>query len=528
MALNSDHWRLDGIVILFLFLLNLLLFGETLSHPFMMDDQQILTKNVQPLSLSSIADSFNPAQRSEVFYRPVSDIFRLVIYHLTGGDAAGYRLINIILFTFLLGVIYLFTRRIFQDRYFALVSVALFAVHPINGFYVNYITCHEVLLVGLLLFLSLNFHVSFLRTNRSGWLVGSIVAYLLALGMQEMSASFPVYIFLVAMYVTKSWVQGIKKGLVYFWVTVIWIVVHKMSSTGVDISGMIAQGISLMGLNPANYLPSLLHLVSWYLSQLILPAQVLFMKSFWPVENFGWYFNVVAVLIVVAVCWTIKTLRPLQLKWALLWFVVGFIPLSVASLVYPAEGMVIEPHWFLVSSCGFFWSAAYLILAWQKCINRPIGAAVVIGVVLMLTCYTKMYNQLWRSQRSYCAYWISLQPDHQLPNFWLGMDYLKNGKLSSAEYFFKRSLTGWYIDWEVFINLGVIALRQGQWDQADIWNRKALSINPGSSEAYNNLGLAALKRGNPDQARDFFLKSSQLDPGNRQANENLLQLNAER
>ena len=497
MAQNLSNIRRDVIVFLAIFVICLCAFGETLSHPFMMDDKVVLGQGARGLSVESVVACFNPQHGALVYYRPVANLAHLLLYHWSAGQAFYYRLANIFLFTVLLGVVYFFTRRLFKDKRAALLTVLFFCLHPINGFYVNYITCHAVLLWGILMFAALYTHLCFIDGNRRiAWLWVSVFLYFGALGTQEMSVVLPMYIFLLNLFRQASWAEAFKRSLPYVVLTVVWIVLRIMFfSSGHNVLGMIAHGAGWMGLHAGNYFPSLLILIGWYIQQLIVPTQVLFMKSFGPVHGNECLINAVVVLILGVVVFVIRGIPSRLVKWSSIWLLAGFLPLGYAALIYPAQGLTIEPHWMMVGSLGFFWIVALLAVEWQKHVRYFVWVIAFLLVVTTLAMYTKTYNALWRSQKSYCEYWLSIEPWHQLPNFWLGYDYAQKGNLPLAKYFFKRSLTGWYIDWEVFVNLGVIARREGKLDEALQWDRKALALNPTFTEALHDLNVLAAIRG---------------------------------
>ena len=46
----------------------------------------------------------------------------------------------------------------------------------------------------------------------------------------------------------------------------------------------------------------------------------------------------------------------------LVWILIGFVPVYLAAFRVPDVGALIEPHWFIFSSIGFFILAAYCFL----------------------------------------------------------------------------------------------------------------------------------------------------------------------
>lgn len=70
-------------------------------------------------------------------------------------------------------------------------------------------------------------------------------------------------------------------------------------------------------------------------------------------------------------------------------------------------------------------------------------------------------------------------------------------------------------------NLGILTLRAGDPAAATTHFQRALALNGRYSEAHNNLGVAFLQLGQPAAARAAFSEAVRNDPGNAQARKNL-------
>ena len=284
---------------------------------------------------------------------------------------------------------------------------------------------------------------------------------------------------------------------------------------------MIKIGTKTLGLNLENYLATAGVLVVWYLKQLVWPTQLLLIKTIPIVPSSVEMINVGLTAAALALVVFVFASRNRTAKFLVLWLTIGMAPFLGASLIYPFEGLTIEPNWFMVGSLSFFWGVALTVRHVLQRQDRMIIISVVLGALVTAGVYTQKYNRIWSSQRSYCQYWLSLQPSQQIANFWLAMDYLNTNEYSLAKQHFKRALNGSYLDWEVFVNLGVIALLEDDLNGAIEWSQKALRVNPRSAEALCNLGAAAWRSGRVAEAEDLFQRAAVADPSFTKARESL-------
>jgi tetratricopeptide (TPR) repeat protein len=284
---------------------------------------------------------------------------------------------------------------------------------------------------------------------------------------------------------------------------------------------MMAAGASALGLGPDNYLPTMVVLIGWYFKQLLWPSQVLLAKMIQPIQGnlFAWNVGIIVFIAVSGV--VLLRSNNQRLRLLVFWFLVGLAPLSLACLIYPSEGILIEPHWFMIGSLSFYWGAAWIFQTIRHKSGFLASVIIFIMVLVVTAVYTQKYNYLWRNQRSYCLYWLSLEPQQQLPNFWLATDYLNTNELPLARAYFMRALTNSSIDWEVYVNLGTISYKEGKLQEAISWNQKALMLNPKSADAFNNLGIVAWEQKDGVAAREFFKKAIAADPSFYKAADNL-------
>ena len=189
---------------------------------------------------------------------------------------------------------------------------------------------------------------------------------------------------------------------------------------------------------------------------------------------------------------------------ALIWFLSGFIPVFWLAPIYPENGFTLEPHWFFFSSIGFFlWFGIFFTYFFRF---NPRLKIIFFVLICGLSFMTRTYNTIWKTQKSYCSYWISIAKDFHFPNFWLGESFFKESKFKEAEFYFKKALVNGYIDWQVFTYLGDINLKTGEMNEAEKYYLKAIDLNPRNKYSYTMLHSIYLFLGDEKKAREILSK----------------------
>ena len=158
------------------------------------------------------------------YYRPMAYVITLLSYSFFGENPFGYHALNLFLFALMCFTVYIFIDLFFKDKILGLVTSILFALHPINVFYVNYITSGIHSLRFICMFLSVIF---FLKG-----LPGGLVFFVAALLCHEASMVLPCYIIAAGFYFKKlSLKEAAYKSwpywLVHFIIFIVQVFLHQ-------------------------------------------------------------------------------------------------------------------------------------------------------------------------------------------------------------------------------------------------------------------------------------------------------------
>ena len=507
-----SRWQINFIIVLFFVCLTFITYSNSLSSQFMMDDRGVLFDQTNTPGIHQIGDVFNFNQASAIYYRPVSAAFRSIANFFLPHNPFYYHILNIILFSSHCSLIFFLLKLLFKEYFIPFTTSVLYGVHPIHAIAVNYITAHEVILLGIFLDLSTIFFIFYIdKTRENLFLILSLLCFVAGLFTQEIAIVFPLILLLITfqlkMHTAKS---TLKATWPYCLIAVFYIIfrVFVVQNTHNVIHMMIdyAQSSHINGLI---YFQTIAELIFWYLKKLVLPQDIVLIWSLKPVpQGTYWAVPILAILIPAMFITFRKRWKGNACLFSLLWLMIGFLPLAGISLIYPGGGFSIEPHWFFFSSIGFFILSALALKFLCTGLGRITAIGVVIGLAGALGMTTKMYNQILESERTYCRYWVSIAPDYHLPNFWLGDSYLKEKNFEQAKYFFKRALIGRLIDWQVYANLGDIERARGHFEEAERYYLFAIKLAPLNAQLYDDLRQIYLLDGKTRQADNLWRKKN--------------------
>ena len=491
-----------------------MLYGGSLQNGFMIDDYSMILDlasmdHAQALLTPTRINDFLGFD-SEFAFRPVSKMILLGFFHFFGDNPFYYHLVNVFLFSIYCFLVYILLRRLTGSSSLSLYGCLLFCVHPINTIPVNYLSGHSIVF-GILGILSLIAFLRYIETQSKTAMGLSMLGYILSFLIHESMLILPVYMVLILIFIKKYRWRAILRVLFPYFLIGLMYVTFRLTCTLLRHNQVLYQ-MSSHVLNPLTYLGTLTELVLWYVGKLFVPDNIVFI---WAIDSipFAAAIKNIFILGVLLICFVLLIGRRRNLNsFALTWFLIGFIPLTVSCLICPVMGFFIAPHWFFLSSLGFFILGANALVWIGRVTNRKIAGVIFLGMMAVLFLKTQGYHPIWKDQKTYCRYWVDLSPKNPFPNLWLSAAYIEEGDYENARHFCARAMTGEFMDWSVYSNLGFIALQTENLSLAKSYFAKSLEINPRAALVYNNLGTVHLRENDLQKAEEYFEKSSQMDP----------------
>jgi len=427
-------------VFLIYFIFGLLVYCNSLNNKFLIDDFAFKSNPVMSES-KYVLSQWNPYREPQLGdYRPLAYSLYDISYGTFKNNFRAYHLLNLFLLALVSTLIFLCIEKITGNYDLALLSGLLYLIHPINGIMVNYITANAFafqaicILAAVLLLLG-----SLERDNDRTLYFFSLFFSILSLFWHESGIMTPFYISAVVLLFGKG---PLKTKMIYlcpyYLISFLYILFRFYFSVG----GNVLLRTALFHVTGGQYLAAMFKVYAWYISKLFYPQGIVMQWST-PIAANHIILNILGLcsLAVIFGSLYVKFTKIKILQLALVWALIGFVPVLAAAMLRSYTCAVIEPHWFVFSSIGFFIIAAHAALSVLDRSKR-IGAVLLFILILSWGSISFAYNQLWVDQKTYALYWSQQSPYTRSTYSYLAYAYQSEGDLINSRKYYRRALTG--------------------------------------------------------------------------------------
>ncbi|MBI2982338.1 MAG: tetratricopeptide repeat protein [Deltaproteobacteria bacterium] len=527
------------VVLLLLSLLVFLIYGKTLSFPFVFDDANNIVENSQ---IRNLANFFRLSGTRDVGYLTFA-----LNYHLGRLSVFGYHLVNILIHITNGFLVYSLVWLLFQPslvgqaqgpaptnngRYaptIALATALLFVAHPIQTQAVTYIVQRFASLVTLFYLLAvvgyLKWRLGSVGARRAVplrwlWYLVALISTVLAMKTKENSFTIPLMILLVELVFLRFLIVKPWKTLIPFFLTLL-IIPLAMGNPLNTAFGELEKGFAqdLVG-SRSEYLFTQFRVIVTYLRLLVLPIHQsvdyhypIYHSFFQPAVFIPFLF--LLGLFVFAIR-HIGRIGPIRLiSFGILWF---FLTLSIESSIIPIEDVIFE-HRLYLPSVGIF--LAICLLASQIRVPLAISFFIAISVLSIMT-YRR--NLVWSSPVTLWQDAVAKAPGKARAHGNLGSALETQGRIDEAMREYQTALTLKPDYSQALNNLGGVFMARGHVEDAIRAYQTTLKLDPDVAEAHYNLGLAFAAQGRPDsldKAIQEYQAALKLKPDYAKAHLNL-------
>lgn len=393
----------------FIVILLAALYGATLNHGFVWDDTFIIVNNPLLEKLSNIPQFFlseDTIEDSTGYYRPVTYISFALDRAIWGVNPAGFHFTNLVLHILVVLLFYAVTAALFKKERLAFVAALIFALHPIAGETVNFLSGgRNTLLSACFALLSLLFYI---KKNQ----IPAVVCFTVAIFSKEFALLLPMIFLMYDCRIQREKIR-FSRYIPYTIPVAIYLILRSFA---VQKANFLAE-ISFSNIITAPYL------VVRYALNMIVPVQL---KVLYTVQSdmvIGILCSVVVVVMMGAIyifrkhdellfsaCWLFLFLLP----------VINIIPLHTTTMM--------ADRYAYFSLMGFA-----LFLAVVIC--KLNGRAVTVGIVTLCTLYSFIdfsRNSIWKNEIEFFTRMTKDAPDTFVGFKNLGLSYYKNGEIANA------------------------------------------------------------------------------------------------
>lgn len=493
--------------------LGALIYSNTFSGPFHLDDLQSIASNPSIKNLGNFSAIWNFWPMRFVTYLSIA-----LNYHFGQFDVFGYHLFNLIVHlasAILVWWLVYLTVTILPEKdkkirqqagLIGFFSGLIFVAHPIQTQGVTYIIQRAVALATFFYLLSFCCYIKVrvLQQASGGqreirlYYIGSLAAAVLAMFSKEMAITLPFMILLYEFYFLKKRGDFRWKTILPFMLTVLIIPLTMWLTRSVDFFKMQRVQETITHTSPVTYLLTEFRVLITYIRLVFLPINQNFDYDY-PLSSSLLQPSVLIsllVLIVIIISAIRMRLRFRLVSFGILWFLITLIPES--SLI-PIKDVIFE-HRLYLPLAGY----ALVIASGVFYLSEKKGMKL---AVLVLSCLVAIYavkahlrNNVWKSEMALWNDVILKSPGKDRGYNYRGFTYLsdKNALKAIADFDLAFKLNP--KSSEAINNRGNANKELGNFDQAIADYTQAIEIAPDDGDYYYNRGNIYQQKGELDQA----------------------------
>ena len=544
----------------------ILIYSNTLSSPFVLDDYPNIVKNrsirLKDLSFENFirAGLESPCER-----RPVANISFALNYFFHRYNLSGYHLVNIFIhiitglsFYFLIRATlriplaqwpFISHKENAAHEWLPFFTALIWLVHPLHTQSVTYIVQRMNSLAAMFYVSSiLLYSMARLDGNKRGRAIlfaCSLIAGVLAIGSKEIALTLPLILFLYEWFffqqLNPAW---LKKQAPFIIGTCLFIAVAVLAFSGLNPLQSIVGDYQGRHFTLSQRVLTEFRVVVHYLSLLLFPypgrlnLEYDFPISFSLMNPVSTLFSLVFILGLIGFA-VFSARKQRLISFGILWF---FVNLLIESTVVDLE-LVFEHRTYLPTLFGIL---VFTAAAYKHITARGLRLLLLCTLAMVSSKWTFDRNAVWHDDISILTDCLKKSPDKERVHMNLGVAFSDKGHIDRALFHYYQALkihrrfikpenseteetaarntaddTREGLNIDLLNNLANALIRKGNVDAAEPYLLEIIKQAPENAIAYSNLGLARSKAGNREAAVRFYRKALRLDPDYAKARNNL-------
>jgi len=529
---NSTHKhtlfgiRANLLVCLFLGLITLAVYWQTINHGFVWDDHDYITKNhhIQSgLTLRSIAWSFSFKDKGKTYWHPLTWLSHILDCQLYGLNPGMHHLTNLIFHVASSILLFLVLSRMTGALWRSAFVAALFALHPLNVDSVAWVAERKNVLSTFFWMLTMLIYAYYSKQPNPYRYLLTFFCFALGLLAKPMLVTLPFVLLLLDYWplgrlrrpTTPSPFRLVLEKVPFFVLS--GVVIYLSASSLQDSKIIISMKAVPMKLRMANALVSYVS----YIGKMIWPRDLAVhypypdMVPIWKAASAGLFLVLVSMVVLLA----IKRKPYLSVGW--LWFLGTLVP--VIGLVQAGLWPAMADRWAYIPLIGLFamiaWGVPELAARWR---HRKTALTITAATLLsILTATTLLQERYWTNSITLFEHTLHVTNNNYIVHTNLGAAFASEGELNKAISCFSEALRINPRATEAHNGLGSVLTKKGKFNNAIRHFFAALQINSRHENAHYNLGNVFDKQGRTNEAIDHYSRALRINPMFAEAHNNL-------
>ena len=534
-----------------------LVYVNSLSAPFIFDDQTAIIENSRIRQLWPLSVPLSPPRETPVAGRPIANLTFALNYAASGLDIRGYRLTNLAIHLLAALTLFGLVRRALvlaslapafgaQATNLAWIAALIWTLHPLQTETIDYVTQRTESLMGLFYLLTLYCSVRALEGHQDRWHAAAVLACATGMACKESMVTAPLMVGLFDYaFVEAAVLRKVQRRKLYIGLAASWVVLGAL---------MAAEPRTTVGFNASvsgwTYLLNQAPILFTYLRLTFLPRNLVLDYGIPQPLTLANVWLPFVVLAAIAAAVLVLLVRRSCLGFLGAWC---FLILAPTSSIIPiatevgAERRVYLPLAGLVILVVLGIYRAVSLRATTR--GQSLAFAAALAVCVLLAAATIQRNREYQSRLSILQTTVDRRPHPRsymmlgtalleagrrteaMPyleraraepgaNFILGVDHIAEGRFAQGveelERFVQLAPTHRQVV-DARESLGRAYSALNQLDKAQAHLSEVLRLQPGRGPAHAYLGEVLLRQGRTADGVRQFQIAAELQPGNPDA-----------
>jgi tetratricopeptide (TPR) repeat protein len=478
---------------LFITVLLLMVYGNTLHHGFVWDDIGIIVNNTHLEKLSNIPKFFISEDTSDSptgYYRPITYVSFALDRALWGLNPVGYNITNLVLHILVSLLFYRVVATLFKSDNLAFAAALIFSLHPIVGETVNFHAGgRNTLLCACFSLLSLLFYI-----NKRP--LPAIACFTLAIFSKEFALLLPAVFFLYERIINRE-----KSN----WINYIPYLITITCYLGIRAYVVNTNANLLKSANISDNFWIIPQLVVTYLKNMAFPVNL---KTLYDlVTPITWSsFIAYTFLLVVLISIVIAFRKRNEILFSTSLFLLFLLP--VMNVSYLGTALMADRYAYF-ALFGFSIAIAYCICLAKKWLLVPIMAVLCAFYITV----DIQRNGLWKDEISFFTQMTKDSPAMSTGFQNLGFAYYDRQDYKNAEKYLTIAHTKKNLSGSMLVASASMFLEMNKPDRAIVVLEKKIHYEPNNPRAYIMAGRVYEELGDKVMAKRYQDKAEMLYPG---------------
>ncbi len=532
---------------LLLFVFTFLLYANTLTHKFVLDDFGALADNwVIKKGIDGIPIILKTSYRfginllTDNLYRPLSQIMFAIEWQISPKNPFIHHFGNVLFYALSILLLFKVLKKYFPkaNPLIPLIITFLYAVHPLHTEVVaNIKSRDEIMSFFFLMCTLLALHPWFTKRNIWG-LILAIISYFLAFMSKEGVITFLAIFPIMGWYFTNSKTKDIviASGLLII-PAIAYLAIRSsvLSTFGTDASTAIIDNFLSAAPDKASYYATAIYLLGKYLWLLFLPVTLICDYSFnqIPIVGFNNLGTIASLLIYLGLgitsIWFIKRKSPI-----IFGLILFLSSISIYSNIVIPIGSSFAERFMFIPSLGFCITIVFLLFKLFKVPDEestlqlfykksPILMISLVLIISLFTVRTVARASEWKDQYTLFGKDIKRAPNSAHLRYYWGLAIrdkaLEETDVNSQKSMMVTAISQFEKSTEIYPSyaesyeqLGLAWYRVKNLEKSLENYNKALALNNTKAVTYSNIGIIYFEQGNYPKALELYTKSLSLDP----------------